>query len=94
MAIRIHEFGALPSGTLTIRPGAVSSQSAGTVGASSTQSSAFGGSTRFVTVQSDEACHVVFGSNPTATTDGFYIAAGGTEDFAVEPSSKVAWIQA
>ena len=94
MAIRILEFNRIPNGSIPVRPGVATAQTPGTVGASSVQSAAFGASTNLVTVQADEACHVVFGGDPTATTSGFLIAAGGTEDFGVSPGDKVAWIQA
>lgn len=94
MAIRVFEFARLPDGDKLIRPSGLRSQSPGTVGASSAQSAAFVSDTRYVTVQTDEACYVVFGGNPTATTSGFKLAAGQDYDFAVEPGAKVAWIQA
>lgn len=93
MAIRIFEMADLGYNDAPVRGPFAVSQS-GTVGASSTQSSAFDGATRYITVQSDEACHVVIGANPTATTGGFKIAAGETHDFGVFPGNKVAWIQA
>lgn len=94
MAIRIFEIADLAAEGAQVRAAPFRVSQSGTVGASSAQSSAFSGATQFVTIQSDEACHVVFGGNPTATTGGFKIAAGETHDFGVEPGSKVAWIQA
>lgn len=91
MAIRIFEF---VEPILSLRPSAFEASHTGTVGATSVASDAFRSATQCVTVQSDEACHVVLGANPTATTAGFKIAAGETWDFAVEGGDKIAWIQA
>jgi hypothetical protein len=91
MAIRIFEFSAP---IFTLRPSEFLAKQAGTVAASSDQSETFQGATRCVTVQSDEACHIAFGDDPTATTADFKVAAGETWDFAVEGGDKVAWIQA
>lgn len=93
MAIRIFEMADLAYGNAPVRGDFAVSQE-GTVGATSAQSAAFDGSTRYITVQSDEACHVVRGGNPTATTADFSIAAGETHDFGVFPGQKLAWIQA
>lgn len=93
MAIRIFEFNDLAAGSFPVRyvPFAVSQENA-TIDGTSRQSNAFAASTRLVTVQADEACHVQFGVNPTATTAAFKIAAGETHDFAVTGGHKVAWI--
>lgn len=53
------------------------------------QSAAFGSATNAVTVQADEAVHVAFGSNPTATTSDYKIEAGGERDFWVTPGHKM-----
>lgn len=92
MAIRIFEMGHRGNGAQPVRPAPFIATQSGTVGASSAASSAFANNTKMVTVQSDEACHVVFGSDPTATTSGFKIAAGAEADFEVQQGHKVAWI--
>lgn len=71
-------------------------QSTVAVGGTSTQSAAFAHNTTLVTVQSDEACHVAFGANPTATTDHYKLSAnnGFEADFEVTAGHKVAVIQA
>ena len=58
----------------------------------STQSAAFNELTRMVCLHTDLACHVAFGSNPTATTSYRRIAANATEYFEVNGSDKVAVI--
>lgn len=57
-------------------------QSAITIG-TTTQSAAFATTTKLVRVSATAACHVVFGANPTATTAGIHIPAGGMVDFFV-----------
>lgn len=95
MAIRIFEQANIGmEGKAPVRRAPFSATQSGTVDVTSTASSAFSGSTRIVTIQSDEDCHVLFGASPTATTAGFKITAGETHDFGVEPGSKVAWIAA
>lgn len=47
-----------------------------------TQSSAFGKDTRFIRIYSTAACHIAFGSNPTATASSPKYA-GETEYFRV-----------
>lgn len=94
MAIRIFEMADAAVGNMPVRAAPFRASQTGVVGATSVQSAAFSGATNFVSVQSDEACHVVFGKNPTSTTAGFKIAAGDTQDFGVEPGDKVAWIAA
>ena len=58
----------------------------------STQSSAFNASTKFVRIHSDAICSFLFGTNPTATTSSPRMVAGATEYFAVSPGLKVAVI--
>lgn len=95
MALRIFEFNEVGKGTVPVRrvPFTVSQDNA-TVDGTSRQSSAFAAATQFVTIQTDTACHVVFGANPTATSAGFKLATGTDYDFAVTPGHKVAWIAA
>lgn len=64
------------------------------IGAASVASSAFGPSTRILTVQADAACHIAFGKTPVATTSGFKMAADSTEDFEVNGGDKIAVVQA
>lgn len=65
-----------------------------TIGATSTQSAAFGGNTTVVRLHTDAICSVAFGSNPTATASNKRLAANTTEYFAVPLGSglKVAVI--
>ena len=76
---------------LIITPGV--SQTVSTSGTSA-QSAAFGAGTSIIRVIASEACFLVFGANPTATSAGMFLAAGAVEYFAVTPGQKVAAIQA
>lgn len=58
----------------------------------SAQSAAFADSIYYVRVISDAACHIEFGSNPTATTSTIYLPAEDVEYFKVSPGEKVAVI--
>lgn len=49
----------------------------------STQSTLFDGRTRFVRLHTDADCHIIFGDNPTATTNHMPLPAGSTEYFGV-----------
>lgn len=60
----------------------------------STPSQALGESTYYVRVQSDTACHIVAGADPTATTSHTPLSAGQPEYFAVRPGNKIAAIVA
>jgi hypothetical protein len=91
--IRIFESGGLPPGS-TIRHAPARLKQSVTIAGTSDQSTAFALGTRHVAIQADAACHVVFGRDPTATTDDFKIQAGATEDFWVNPGLKVAVIEA
>lgn len=62
------------------------------IGGGSTQSSAFGASTKMIAVHTDAICSVEFGSNPTATSSSFRLAANTTQYFEVTPGQKVAVI--
>lgn len=64
------------------------------IGASSAQSAALNNDTRFVRLYADAACHVLVGSNPTATAAKMPLAAGAAEYFGVTPGQKIAVIQA
>lgn len=57
-----------------------------------TQSAAFGTNTKFVRVHTDSICSIVFGANPTATTNAARMTAGSTEYFSVIAGQKVAAI--
>ena len=63
-----------------------------TIGATSAQSAALNASTRLVRVHTDAICHIVAGSDPTATTSNARLAADTTEYFAVTPGHKLAVI--
>jgi hypothetical protein len=67
-----------------------------TIGAASAQSAALNAATELLRLSTDAACYLVFGADPTATTDGVFMGAGTTEYFRVLPKSgiKVAVIQA
>lgn len=60
----------------------------------SAQSAAFAASTSIIRVVASEACFLVFGADPTATTGGMFLPSGVVEYFAVTPGQKVAAIQA
>ena len=59
-----------------------------------TQSTAFNASTKFVRLHPKNNCHVVFGTNPTATTDDMPMLADSVEYFAVIPGYKLAVVDA
>lgn len=59
-----------------------------------TQSNAFNSSTRFVRLISTADCHLLFGSDPTATTSHQKVAANAVEWRAVHPGHKVAAVTA
>lgn len=61
-----------------------------------TQSSAFAATTRIVRLYSSADCHVLFGTNPTATTSKMKLKADSPEYFAVPvgESYKVAAVTA
>lgn len=52
------------------------------------QSSAFNAKTRFVRIQADGICSVLFGTNPTATTASRRMASGQTEFVGVPPGQS------
>lgn len=60
--------------------------------ASSQQTSAFGNMTRFIRVATDTACHILIGTNPTATATSEYLPAGQVEIYGVNPGMKLAVI--
>ena len=63
--------------------------------AGSVQSSEFDERTRFIRLHCDADCHVVFGTNPTATTNHMPMLANSTEYFGVVQSGlKLAVIEA
>lgn len=62
------------------------------ISGASTQSSAFGATTRYIRIHTDAICSTAVGSNPTATTSGERLAADNTEYFAVQPGDKIAVI--
>jgi len=59
---------------------------------SSLQSAVFNEKTRFVRVHVDGVAHVIFGDNPTATTNSMRMAADQTEYFGVTPGQRLAVI--
>jgi hypothetical protein len=60
----------------------------------STQSAAFGATTRFITIIGSAAFHYVVGSNPTATTNALKVPADVPHDIAVTAGHKIAVIAA
>jgi len=58
----------------------------------SAQSAAFADNIYYVRVVADAACHIEFGSSPTATTSKVYVPADDIEYFKVSPGEKVAVI--
>lgn len=58
----------------------------------SAQSAAFADNIYYVRVVGDAACHIEFGSSPTATTSKVYLPADDIEYFKVSPGEKVAVI--
>lgn len=63
-----------------------------TVSGASAQSSAFNEQTAFVMVHASEACHLAFGSNPTAATTAHRMGAGETRFYGVITGHKLAAI--
>lgn len=80
----------LHSSLQAARPGATQNVA---VGATSTQSTAFGAATQHVRLVSNTDCYIVFGGNPTATTSGVFLPAGVVEYFWVGGGEMVAVIQ-
>lgn len=70
---------------------ALANQQVSNAGAS-TQSAAFNASAFFVSLHTDAACRIAFGTNPTATSASRRLAANTTEFFGVSPGMKVAVI--
>lgn len=59
-----------------------------------TQSAAFAGSTRFISIISDAAFHYVVAANPTATTNAIKVSANTRLDIGVTGGQKIAAIAA
>lgn len=95
MATRIIEYGGADrTDGLQVIPAVNVTQTALTASASSAQSAAFNAGTGLVCIDSDEAVHVAFGSNPTATTANEVVAAGKKDYFTVKAGHKVAVLAA
>lgn len=88
----ISEFAVISIPGAPIAPGEVIASQTVAIGGSSTQSNAFNAQTRYVRVNTDAACSVVFGANPTATTSNERWPADQTDHRSVEPGSKIAVI--
>jgi hypothetical protein len=91
----VTEFATIPNirgnvGQLAPRP-ALTTQTVA-IGGTSTQSSAFGTTTRYIRVHTDAICSTAVGANPTATTSSERMAADQTEYWAVQPGDKIAVI--
>jgi hypothetical protein len=67
-------------------------QAAITITGSSTQSAAFGGTTRFIQFHTDAICSIDVGPNPTADPAYDRMAANETRYIGVEPGHKLAVI--
>ena len=63
------------------------------LGAGSTQSSAFNDRTKLIRVNCDAAFRMAIGPDPTASATTARISAGATEFFGVRPGDKIAVIQ-
>ena len=61
-----------------------------TISGTSAQSAAFQQETRMIRVHTDVACHILVGSDPTATVAKLRMAADSVEYFGVTPGHKVA----
>lgn len=64
-----------------------------TIGASSTQSAVLNAQTRLVHVEAGADCHILFGTNPTATTGKRRLLAGVHDYFTIDPSVDPATIK-
>lgn len=60
--------------------------------AGATQSEAFDEDSSVITVSSDVACALAVGSDPTATTDSYPLAADTLFDIEVQPGEKISVI--
>ena len=68
-------------------------QTAAISGTTAVVTTAFEAQTRFVVLDADVGCHVIFGTAPTATTAEFHMVASVPYAFAVRLGQKVAVIQ-
>lgn len=92
MATRIIEHGGADrTDQLQVIPAAINTQAAATATAVSQQSAVFTAGTNMVCVDSDEAVHVAFGSNPTATTANFKVPANNPQFFTAKAGERVAF---
>ena len=64
-----------------------------TIGASSTQSAVLNAQARLVHVEAGADCHILFGTNPTATTGKRRLLAGVHDYFTIDPSVDPATIK-
>jgi len=62
------------------------------IGGASVQSAAFNEKTYAVQIVADGACHVLFGSDPTATSSSMYLPANVPYYRGVAPGDKIAVI--
>ena len=61
-------------------------------GSSSAVADVFGTQTEYVRIAADADCHILFGSNPTATSSSIFIPLDQPEIFKVSPGEKLAAI--
>ena len=94
-SLYISEYAELPDQRghiiLVGKEPAIASQKV-TIGGSSTQSDAFQKETKFVRLNCDVACSVLFGADPTATASHARLSAGSTEFFGITKGHKLAVI--
>lgn len=63
-------------------------------GTAAASSNAFGSQTRQVRVVANSACHIAFGTSPTATTSDPFLPANWIEYITVQPSQKISAVRA
>lgn len=85
-------IGSIQSQSTPWPPGAAIAAQTVAVGGASVQSSAFGSSTKAVSLFCDVGCSIQIGDNPTATTSLQVLQQGWTYNFVVVPGQKVAVI--
>lgn len=64
-----------------------------TIGATTTQSSAFSANTEYLVIHSDAGCYYSVGANPTATTSTSHLPSGQFRAIECKPAQKIAIIQ-
>lgn len=80
------------TGDVVAKEPALVVQSPITIGATSVKSAAFNAKTRVIRVNTDAACSIAFGDDPTATANSMRLSANQTEYFVVVAGQKLAVI--